>query len=67
MAGEHEPDPWLTYQQAAQRVGLHVNTIRRAVRRGELQVARRSHTIVRLRQSWVDAWLQSVGRSVVGC
>lgn len=69
MTGEQEQDPWLTYEQAAQIVGLHINTIRRAVRKGELQVVRRSHTIVRMRRSWVDAWLQgaSVGQASTSC
>lgn len=62
MTGEQDTDPWLTYQQAAQVVGVNTQTIRRAVRRGDLQVARISHTLVRLRRSWIDAWVESVRR-----
>jgi excisionase family DNA binding protein len=67
-----EVDPWLTYQQAAQIVGVHKNTLRAAVRRKELEVSRISHTIVRIRLSAVNRWVEashsrSVGRQAVGC
>jgi excisionase family DNA binding protein len=60
MSEQHEADPWLTYQQAAEIASLHKNTLRAAVRRGELAVSRASHTIVRLRRSDLDAWLRRV-------
>lgn len=71
MTGEQEQDPWLTYEQAAQIVGVHKNTLRAAVRRGDLQVSRISHTIVRMRRSWLDAWIDTqsrrVGHTPVAC
>jgi excisionase family DNA binding protein len=70
MTERSEADPWLTYQEAAQIVGVHVNTIRRAVRREQLEVTRVSHTVVRMRRSALDRWMDPstrVGWSLVDC
>jgi excisionase family DNA binding protein len=58
MTERPEADPWLTYAQAAEIVGVHKNTLRAAVRRGDLPVARASHTIVRMLRSDLDAWVR---------
>lgn len=54
---EQEQDPWLTYEQAARIVGVSHQTIRTAARKGDLEVCRVSHRIVRIRRSWLDAWM----------
>jgi excisionase family DNA binding protein len=63
MSEQHEADPWLTYQQAAEIVGLHKNSISAAAKRGELQVSRLNQRVVRLRRSWLDAWITQWGAS----
>jgi excisionase family DNA binding protein len=57
MTERPEADPWLTYQEAAQIVGVHKATIRAAAKRGDLQVVHVTQRLVRLRRSWLDAWL----------
>ena len=53
-------DPWLTLQQGAIRLQLHEATLRRAVKRGQLRAARvGGRKSIRLRASWLDAWLES--------
>lgn len=50
-------EDYLTLKEAAQKVGMHVDTLRRAIRRGALQAARaggRGH--LRLKESWIDKW-----------
>jgi excisionase family DNA binding protein len=54
---EQERDPWLTYAQAAQIVGVHKRTIGNAAKRGDLQVRRTTQRLIRLRRSWLDAWI----------
>jgi excisionase family DNA binding protein len=66
MSEQHEADPWLTYQQAAAIVGVHKNTLRAAVRRGDLQVMRVSYRLVRMRQSWLNDWLTRSDARFVG-
>ncbi len=58
MTGEQEQDPWLTYEQAAQRLGVHKSTIRKAVRSGALPVTRMGYRLVRIRCSDFDVWVQ---------
>ncbi len=66
MTERSEADPWLTYQEAAQIVGVHKNTLRTAARAGDLEVARLSHTLVRLRRSALDQWVKIRQRRAVG-
>lgn len=49
-------DALLTPQEAAQRVGVHVETVRRAVRSGALP-ARRAGRAVRIHADDLDRWL----------
>ncbi len=58
MTGEHEADPWLTYQQAASVIGMSPQTLRVAASKGELEVKRLSRKTVRIRRSWLDAWIE---------
>jgi excisionase family DNA binding protein len=59
MTERPEADPWLTYAQAAEHVGANHQTIRRAVRLGQLPVSRVSKRLVRIRRSWLDAWMNA--------
>jgi len=54
-------DVWLTQQQAAAYAAFHVVTLQRAIKRGDLRAARvgGKSRVLRLRKSWVDAWLQA--------
>jgi excisionase family DNA binding protein len=59
MTERPEADPWLTYQEAAAHVGVKHQTIRRAVRLGQIPVSRVSTRLVRIRRSWLDAWMSA--------
>ncbi len=53
-------DAWLTPAQAAQQIGLHEATIRRAIKRAQLRAVRvGGGRTLRLRQSWLNAWMES--------
>jgi len=53
-------DPWLTLQQAAQLVQVHVATLRREILRHRLRAAKvGGRKSIRLRQSWLTAWLEA--------
>lgn len=49
---------WLTKQEAAERARVSVDTLERAIRRGELQ-AGGSPGLVRIKPEWVDGWIES--------
>jgi excisionase family DNA binding protein len=52
-------DPWLSLQQAAKYVGVHHQTLRRAIAGGRLRAVRVNHArVIRLRRSWIDGWLE---------
>jgi excisionase family DNA binding protein len=54
------PDPWLTLQQGADRVQVHEATLRREIQRGRLRHARvGGRKSIRIRASWLDAWLEA--------
>jgi excisionase family DNA binding protein len=56
--GGHMTEQWLTYEQAATRLGVHKSTIRKAVRLGELPVTRLGYRLVRIRCHDFDVWVQ---------
>jgi excisionase family DNA binding protein len=48
---------WLTLEQGAARVRLHVATLRREIQSGRLRHARvGGRKAIRLRPEWLDAW-----------
>lgn len=50
--------PWLTTEEAAAYAGVHVETIRKACRAGELShVQRRKNSPYRFRRADVDRWM----------
>ena len=53
-------DPWLTTQEAAIEAKLSVETLYRAIQRGQLRAIKVNggHGPIRLRRSWLDAWLE---------
>ena len=52
---------WVTIVEAAQLVGMHPESIRRAIRTGELEAARLGHRTYRIEKTALDAWWQSKG------
>lgn len=55
-----DADPWLKLLQCAERVQVHEATLRREIQRGRLRHARvGGRKSIRIRASWVDAWLES--------
>lgn len=57
---------WLTKQEAADRARVSVDTLERAIRRGELR-AGGSPGLVRIKPEWVDEWIESrVGLHTTG-
>ena len=51
-------DLWLTPQQAADRLGVHVDTIYRALDK-DLEHIKAGHSTIRIRVEWFDAWADS--------
>ena len=52
--------PWRTAEQGAARAQVGVKAIYRAVDRGELRAARiGGKRAIRLRDEWIDAWLEA--------
>ncbi|NYI78702.1 helix-turn-helix domain-containing protein [Nocardioides panzhihuensis] len=49
-------DPWLTLTHGAEYADAHPETLRRAIRRGDLAAARFNRNL-RIRQSAIDAWM----------
>jgi excisionase family DNA binding protein len=55
-----DSDPWLTLQQAAAIVQIHEATLRREIHCRRLRSARiGGRKSIRLRRSWLDAWLEA--------
>ena len=53
-------DPWLTVRQSCDYTQLHDDTLRREIRLGRLRHARvGGRKSIRIRRSWLDAWLES--------
>lgn len=53
-------DPWLRLSQCADRGQVHEATLRREIRRGRLRHARvGGRKSIRIRASWLDAWLEA--------
>ena len=53
-----QADPWLTVMQAAAIVQVHPTTVLREIRSGRMRHVRvAGRRTIRLRQSWLDAWL----------
>jgi excisionase family DNA binding protein len=58
-------DPWLTLQQGAKYVQAHEATLRREMKAGRLRFAKvGGRKSIRLRRSWLDAWLEGSTRPV---
>ena len=58
-------DPWLTLREGAALVKAHETTLRREIRRGRLRCARiGGRKAIRIRSSWLDAWLESTSTPV---
>jgi excisionase family DNA binding protein len=53
-------DPWLTLDESAAEVKVHPATLRREIKAGRLRHARvGGRTSIRIRRSWVNAWLEA--------
>lgn len=58
-------DPWLRLSQCAERAQAHEATLRREIKRGRLRCARiGGRKSIRIRASWLDAWLESTSTPV---
>jgi excisionase family DNA binding protein len=58
-------DPWLTLQQGATHVQAHEATLRREMKAGRLRFAKvGGRKSIRVRRSWLDAWLEGSTRPV---
>jgi len=64
MTTEADIDPWLTLAEAARRTGFHEDTMRRAIKRGDLAASGGgvSGLKIRVRQSALDTWMDNRGR-----
>ena len=60
-----DPDPWLKLREGAARAKVHEATLRREIKRGRLRHARvGGRKCVRIRASWIDAWLEATSTPV---
>jgi excisionase family DNA binding protein len=58
-------DPWLKLAEAAARAKASPETLRRAIKAKQLRHARVSgRKSIRIRASWVDAWLEATSTPV---
>ena len=54
--------PWLTPKEAADYLGVSVDTIYAACQTKGLRYTKLGHSTMRLRREWVDAWADSRSR-----
>jgi excisionase family DNA binding protein len=54
--------PWITVKDAAQHLGVGVDTIYLACASRGLQHIKIGHSTIRLRLEWVDTWAESLSR-----
>jgi excisionase family DNA binding protein len=59
-----DADEWKTLDEGAEYVKAHPATLRRAIYRGDLRHARIGNKCIRLRKSWLDAWLEKCATPV---
>ena len=53
-------DPWLTLRESGAEAKLHEATLRREIRAGRLRAARvGGRRSIRIRRSWLHAWLEA--------
>lgn len=52
--------PWITVKDAAQYLGVGVDTIYDACASRGLRHVKLGHSTIRLQQAWVDAWAESL-------
>lgn len=56
---------WISPQEAADYLGISVDKIYDACRRGGLKHAKLGHSTIRLKIEWVDAWAEERTRQHV--
>jgi excisionase family DNA binding protein len=54
---------WLTPRQAADYLGVGVDTIYDACAAGGLKHVKLGHRTLRLRRQWIDAWIEERARA----
>lgn len=54
--------PWITIKEAAEYLGVGVDTIYDACARRGLKHVKFGHSTIRLRVEWVDAWAETLSR-----
>jgi excisionase family DNA binding protein len=59
MNDTNATDPWLTPDQAADYAMVSRRYLNSQMRSGALKFSRLSHKVVRIRQSWVDKWIDA--------
>ena len=58
-----EATPWLSPKQAAEHLGVSVDTIYEACASKGLRHSKLGHSTIRLKREWIDEWAES--RAVV--
>jgi excisionase family DNA binding protein len=51
--------PWMTVQEAADYLGVGVDTIYEACAKRGLKHAKLGHSTIRLKREWLDAWAEA--------
>ena len=51
--------PWITVPEAAEYLGVGVDTIYDACARRGLKHSKLGHSTIRLKREWVDAWAEA--------
>jgi excisionase family DNA binding protein len=54
--------PWLTVKEAAEYLGVGIDTIYAACAKRGLKHVKLGHSTIRLRPEWIDAWAETLTR-----
>ncbi len=61
----HDPQEWLTLNEAAPEAKTSTATLRREIKRGALRHARiGGRKLIRIRRAWLHTWLETGGTPI---
>jgi excisionase family DNA binding protein len=55
-------DEWLSPRQAADKIGVNVETIYDACADGRLRSVKLGHSTIRIKAEWLEAWMLAQAR-----
>lgn len=54
--------PWMTAKEAAEYLGIHLDSLYRAMKKKGLKYAQLGKGTIRLRREWLDQWVEERAR-----